>query len=71
MKIRFSRNLRDFGVYELDAVPRSGEAVLLPDTPAQLRVWNVAWRLDGEEPVACVFLMTLSEYKHEPSGGHE
>jgi hypothetical protein len=70
VKVRFSRKLTDFGVFDLEAVPRGGEVVLLPGTDAQLKVWNVAWRLDGEEPCAVVFLMTESEYMYEMSGGH-
>jgi hypothetical protein len=65
VKVRFSHNLVDYGVFDLGAVPRSGEVVLLPDSAAQLRVWNVAWRLDEDEPVACVFLMTGAEYRAE------
>jgi hypothetical protein len=70
VRVRFSRGLRDHGAFELDAVPRAGEVVLLPDEARQLRVWGVAWRLDGEEPTACVFLMTESQYLTEISGGH-
>jgi hypothetical protein len=65
VKVRFSHDLVDHGVFDLEAVPRGGEVVLLPDVPAQLRVWNVAWRLDWAEPEACVFLMTEKEYRAE------
>jgi hypothetical protein len=70
VRVRFSRKLADFGVFDLDAVPRPGEIVLVPGDDRQLRVWNVAWRLDGEEPTACVLLMTESQYLAEISGGH-
>ena len=65
MKVRFSHDMTDHGVFGLDAVPRSGEVVLVPGDPRQLRVWNVAWRLDQEEPEACVFLMSESQYRAE------
>jgi hypothetical protein len=65
VRVRFSHGLRDFGEFDLGAVPRGGELVLPPGEPRQLRVWNVAWRLDGEEPVACVFLMAEPEYRAE------
>jgi hypothetical protein len=68
VRVRFSHDLRDFGEFDLSAVPRSGEVVLPPEADRQLRVWNVAWRLDGEEPVACVFLMTESQYLAELDG---
>lgn len=71
MRVKLNNGLRDFGEFDLGGVPRRGELVLPPGEPRQLRVWNVAWRLDGEEPVACVFLMTEAEYRAEPYGGRQ
>ena len=44
----------------MDAVPRGGDAVVLPGREPMI-AWGVAWRLDVAEPVAQVELVTERE----------
>lgn len=60
MKVHFGQGRRNLGVHDLDAVPRAGEGVTFGEAEL-LIVWNVAWLLEGDEPVAHVELVTSQE----------
>ena len=63
MKVHFSHGRRNLGLYDLDAVPRSGEPVQFgEDAQEPMLVWNVGWQVEPPA-VAYVVLKTEREYK--------
>lgn len=67
--VRFIHGTREVGHRAMDAVPRSGESVMLPPGMCMM-VWNVAWQLAGDEPFAWVAVLTMQEYDRELRGPH-
>ena len=67
MIVRFIRGHQEVGCRAMDAVPRSGESVMLPPGMCMI-VWNVAWQLIGDEPLAWVEVKTRQEYNRAVYG---
>lgn len=60
MRVEFGRDSASLGGFDLDAVPRAGDMVVLPAGEPMV-VWGVAWRLDDAEPVVQVELVSERE----------
>lgn len=60
MRVEFRRGVASLGGFDLDAVPRAGDAVVFPRAEPMI-AWGVTWWLGDGEPVAQVELVTERE----------